>query len=90
MQAFLLGGSMSTRKKTKWNCLYCKTNTQYEHFFLCNDVWSKIYNSDKGMICVLCCEKKLGRKLEKKDFTSAFINSPKYGKKSLLLLERIK
>ena len=80
---------MSTRKKTKWNCLYCETNTQYEHFFLCNDVWSKIYNSDKGMICVLCCEKKLGRKLEKKDFTSAFINSPKYGKKSLLLLERL-
>lgn len=80
---------MTTRKKSRWNCLYCKTNTQYEHFFLSDDVWSKIHSSHRGMICVLCCEKKLGRNLTKKDFTSAFINNPKYGKKSLILLERL-
>mgnify|MGYP003451409732 FL=1 len=80
---------MSTRKKTKWNCLYCTQNTQYEHFFLSHSVWSKIHSSPKGMVCVQCCEKKLGRELTSKDFTSAFINSPKYGKKSLLLLERL-
>lgn len=41
------------------------------------------------MVCVPCCEKKLGRKLTKKDFTPAFINNPKYGKKSQLLIERL-
>lgn len=80
---------MSTRKKSKWNCLYCTQNTQYEHFFLKDEVWKKIHNSSKGMVCISCCEKKLKRKLNTTDFTSAFINSPKYGKKSLLVLERL-
>ena len=80
---------MTTRKKSRWDCLHCKNNTQYEHFFLHKEIWSKIHSSNKGMICVLCCEKKLGRKLTSKDFTPAFINSPKYGKKSLILLERL-
>ena len=80
---------MSTRKKSRWDCVYCKTNTQYEYFFLHKEVWYKIHNSIKGMVCIPCCEKKLGRELNKKDFTSAFINNPKYGKKSQLLLERL-
>jgi hypothetical protein len=41
------------------------------------------------MICIACCEKKLKRKLNKADFTNAYINNPKFGKKSLVLLERL-
>jgi len=80
---------MSTRKKSKWNCLYCNQNTQYEHFFLKDEIWKKIHSTKFGMICIACCEKRLKRKLSKADFTNAYINNPKFGKKSLLLLERL-
>lgn len=75
--------------RTKWKCLDCGTDTKYEHYFIHNHVWYQCHNSNKGMLCISCLEKRLGRKLNKTDFTDCYINRITYGKKSTLLIERL-
>jgi hypothetical protein len=38
-------------------------------------VWKKANPKLKGKLCIACVERRLGRKLTKKDFTKALINT---------------
>lgn len=60
-----------------------------EHYFIHTDVWLSVVGSIKGMLCVGCLEKRLGRKLTKNDFPVITINSPKFGNKSQRLLDML-
>lgn len=78
--------------RAKWLCLDCKVDTGkiYEHYFINTDTWLSVVGSKKGMVCVGCLEKRLGRKLVSSDFPKVTINDPKYAKNmSLRLLSRI-
>jgi len=78
-----------TKRDKKWLCVYCKVDTKYEHFYLKSCVWNLIHNSKDGMVCIECCEKKLGRRLNKHDFTDCYINDLNFGEKSLKLIDRL-
>ncbi len=80
---------MKTSSKLKWLCVGCKEDTHLEHFFVVNGVWFKVHNSKYGMMCVGCMEARLGRKLNKNDFTSCYINQLNYGAKSDRLRDRL-
>lgn len=64
-----------------------------EYYMLWNRVWEEAYYRKinipelakrqmyKGVLCIGCCEKRLGRKITKEDFTPAPINTdPMYTK----------
>ena len=70
------------RNRKKWKCKDCLVDTGKisEHFYLNDNIWMKINNIKDwqiGMLCVGCCEKRLGRRLNSGDFTDAWINNPK-------------
>lgn len=77
------------KRSNKWKCLSCRNDTRYEHFFLKDEIWFKVHNSKSGMMCINCIEIRLGRKLNKSDFTDCYINKLDYGSKSLVLLDRL-
>lgn len=77
------------KRSKKWLCLFCNKDTKYEHFYLKDEVWFKVHNSKKGMVCINCVEIKLNRKLCKKDFTDCYINKLNYGNKSIELIKRL-
>ncbi len=39
-----------------------------------DELWAQVYGKPKGHLCIGCFEKRLGRFLNKKDFTAAPIN----------------
>lgn len=86
------GISMSTRSRRKWLCMDCKQDTgrMGEHYMLVDATWQLAHNSNKGMLCVGCIEKRLGRKLRHQDFNDSHVNriSPG-GSKSQRLLQRM-
>lgn len=66
------------RSKRKWNCVDCNRCTKLEHYFVNSNVWFNLAGmSEKGMLCVDCIEKRIGRKLNSFDFTDAHINNPR-------------
>lgn len=77
--------------RRKFLCLDCGIDTgkALEHYFLHDEVWAKIHNSQKGMLCVLCAESRLGRELCADDFPPVTINDPKIAAMSDRLRERI-
>jgi hypothetical protein len=79
------------KSRKKWLCLDCGVDTgkANEHYFINTETWLKVVGSIVGMLCVGCLETRLGRKLNKQDFPDVTINSPKYGNKSLRLLNRL-
>jgi len=49
-----------------WKCLSCKKSCyddNKDYYMLKDEVWKSIHPQVKGMLCMDCCEKKLGRKL---------------------------
>ena len=72
-------------------CLDCKTDTSEigEYYMIQFDLWKQIHPADKGMLCIGCVEKRLGRILCGKDFTNAIVNEPEWGTKSERLLNRL-
>lgn len=62
----------------------CKKDTWNEYYMLYSRVWKKANPKNKGKLCIKCTEIRLGRKLNKKDFTKAPINKDKIKKTSLL------
>jgi hypothetical protein len=42
-----------------------------------------------GMLCVGCCEGRIGRKLTASDFNSSYLNKPRTGSISARLLNRM-
>lgn len=80
------------KSRRKWLCLDCKIDTGKagEHYMLVDKTWALVHNSNKGMICVGCVEKRLGRKLNSSDFNDSHVNRIKPGEyKSTRLMERI-
>ena len=77
--------------RRKFLCLDCKVDTGKigEFYFLQTDTWLKVVGSIKGMLCVACLENRLGRKLNKADFTLCTINGFRHGFKSKRLVERL-
>jgi hypothetical protein len=70
-------------------CLDCQVDTLEirEYYMLRGDVWFKANPAGRGMLCVGCVERRLGRRLVPADFTDAPVNYD-LADKSLRLLER--
>lgn len=79
--------------RSKFICLDCKVDTGKisEHYFVKDKIWLSVVNSNKGMLCIKCLEKRLGRKLSSKDFSNCFLNNPRTNPSgtSLLFLTRL-
>jgi hypothetical protein len=56
-------------------CIDCKKDTWNEYYMLYAKLWKKINPHEKGMLCIGCAEARLGRKLNKNDFTKVPINT---------------
>lgn len=82
---------MSHKIKKKFRCLDCGQDTgeMGEFYFVNTDIWMKAVGSKEGMLCIGCLETRINRKLTPFDFTGASINSPKFGIKSLRLMNRL-
>jgi hypothetical protein len=68
--------------RRKFLCLDCRVDTGKlgEHYMLKDSTWYKLHNSNQGMICIGCVEKRLGRKLTRIDFNDSHVNRPSPGK----------
>lgn len=72
-------------------CKDCKTNCSHigEFYFIKTELWKSVARIDI-ILCIGCVEQRLGRKLDKSDFTQCYINDPKKSKgMSQRLLERL-
>lgn len=72
-------------------CLDCHIDTgkAHEHYFVRTDLWLRAVGSKSGMLCVACLERRIGRQLDARDFTTAHINNPKLYPMSDRLRDRI-
>ena len=78
--------------RKRWLCLDCRKDCgkSGEHFMLIDETWAKVHNSPRGMLCVDCLEKRLGRQLCASDFNASHVNRVKPGEsKSQKLLDRM-
>ncbi len=57
-------------------CMDCGVDTDksQEYYMLKLPVWRKINPQIDGMLCLLCAEKRLGRRLKSTDFSNAPVN----------------
>lgn len=80
---------MSSRRK--FLCMDCRIDTgkTYEHYMLIDTTWVLIHNSNRGMLCIGCCEARLGRQLTAWDFNSSHVNNPKLHQMSDRLRSRL-
>lgn len=78
------------KSRRKWLCLDCGKCTKLEHYFVKDSVWKDLASMpEAGMLHVLCLEARIGRKLNKDDFTDAHINNPKTNSMTDTLRSRI-
>lgn len=83
---------MARRPRTDFSCLDCGKDTGkiYEYYMLEDSVWYCIMDTERGMLCVGCCEKRLGRQLVPEDFYDCYLNKcHQVYPKSARLLSRI-
>lgn len=71
-------------------CVDCGVNTLKinEYYMVENRLWD-VYGPARGMLCIGCLEKRIGRKLVPSDFSRARINWSGLGKHSPRLADRI-
>ena len=55
-------------------CIDCGCCTALEYYMLYDDLWERVNPKIKGMLCIGCCEIRLGRILTREDFIDAPIN----------------
>lgn len=55
-------------------CLDCRRDTSDEYYMVHDELWIEANPDDEGMLCVLCLERRLGRRLTSADFTDAPVN----------------
>jgi hypothetical protein len=69
-------------------CLDCGADTIAiaEFYMVRDEVWAQVAEPDEGMLCVGCCEKRLGRRLVPDDFTDCVFN---HGHRSARLRARV-
>lgn len=67
-------------------CIDCKINTHVinEYYMLKDPVWAKAHPGDRGMLCIACVERRLGRLLKHGDFAPYPINYGVFLKSPLL------
>lgn len=77
--------------RTRFLCLDCGQDTgkMREYYFVHTELWLTVVSSAKGMLCVGCLEKRLGRELTAVDFTGAYINRPDIFEHSARLIDRL-
>ncbi|MFH0244433.1 hypothetical protein ACGRHY_18915 [Streptomyces sp. HK10] len=77
-----------------WGCVDCRTDTRCEYYHLRGEVWQAAGMGPKGLLCIGCLERRLGRRVSRADFTGVPINDPAYSRpprpKSARLLDRLK
>lgn len=76
---------------SEWHCADCQidTNAIAEYYMVHDWLWDK-YGVEHEMLCIACLEDRLGRELDKYDFTDCPLNEPDMGwAKSDKLLERL-
>jgi hypothetical protein len=68
-------GRASRGKQYKpYFCVDCKYNTCHdEYYMVTNEIWREA-KMIKGMLCISCLEKRLGRELIPEDFTECLVN----------------
>lgn len=74
-------------------CCECGFDCSQEIFMLTNEVWFQIvgrHTYGGGILCVGCCEKKLGRQLTKEDFSNNHANRFNFGHKTARLINRLR
>jgi len=59
-----------------------------EHYMLVDGTWRQAHNSNKGMLCVGCIERRLNRRLTAADFNQSYLNRDL--NVSMRLLERMR
>lgn len=66
--------------RNHFKCLDCRIDTGKagEYYVLKTEVWLEAHGSLKGMLCIGCLEKRLGRELTASDFSSALLNDPSW------------
>lgn len=72
-------------------CKDCGTDTDLEYYMVHNYLWKIAHNNkyEDGYLCVGCIEERLGRQLNKEDFTNYPINDINYWEKSERLKSRL-
>lgn len=81
---------MSRKLNPECNCRDCGINTIAirEYYMVQKPLWNE-HGVTKGMLCIGCLEKRMGRKLVPADFTDARINWSIPGQHSPRLADRI-
>ena len=81
---------MSRKLNPAFNCRDCGINTIaiQEYYMVQKPLWNE-HGVPKGMLCIGCLEKRVGRKLVPADFTDARINWSVPGCHSPRLADRI-
>lgn len=67
---------ISIKSAKEFVCLDCHVCTFCinEYYMVYRRIWKKINPKINGMLCIGCVEKRLGRKLNTKDFTKCSLN----------------
>lgn len=79
---------MKTPSHKNFICMDCGMDTWDEYYMLYSKVWKKVNPKIKGMLCILCVEKRLERKLNKNDFTKVEGNTDD-SKRTAILKNRL-
>lgn len=63
---------------SEFNCLDCGVDTrEVDEYYMTHDpLWLQANPQDDGMLCIGCLESRIGRKLNRNDFTNVPINLP--------------
>lgn len=81
-----------SQRRNHHKCKDCGVDTARigEHYMLKDSVWYSAYAHERGMLCIGCLEKRLGRQLTKADFNDSHVNRPAPGKVfSMRLMSRL-
>jgi len=72
-------------------CLDCLNNTfkTREYYMLRNEIWALTNVGRKGMLCIECCEARIGRQLIPSDFSDCYLNTSKSFERSMRLNNRM-
>ena len=72
-------GKEMSKHTNNFRCLDCGIDTGKisEYYYLNNNLWESVNPTSKGMLCLGCVENRLGRELQRSDFTGCFLNNPK-------------
>lgn len=74
--------------RKRFICVDCNVDTWYEYYMIHNHLWDKT-NVGDGMLCIGCCETRIGRTLNKNDFPDYPINQPEFWEKTDRLKNRL-